>query len=405
MDLLDENKYETPKAPKGRNLVLFLIILSVIFALIIIIAMFMVKERKAKMIKLYINGKKVTNINDYIINDSETSKTYISIKALTTALGYQYNNSAYQEDGIDTTKCFIENQKLIYGFELGSNKVYKYEEQTNLDYQYYYLNTEIKTFNNKLFIDLEDLKVGLNLQCTRNKNNEIYINDIIYLKEKCQEKLADSGYELPDDYNNLKALAYEWIIVKKNDTYGVLNFKLDEIITRRYDSIYFDEQNLNYIVSNSNGKYGIISSDGTVKMQFKYDNLEVLNYENKLYKAKSKDKYGIIKSDGSILVNFEYDDIGFPRDDAKDILYTLIVEKLKIDTSVETPKRTIVVKNNDKYGLVIMETGQLFLPCDELDKIYSIEELGEIKYKAEMNNQVMDLSDYVGRRIRSIVGM
>ena len=405
MDLLDENKNKAPKTSKAKGIILALIIISFILILIIIIAMVIVKDKNDKMVKFYINGKKIENISDLIITDSETSKTYISIRDLANVLGYQYNNSGYQEYGIDTTKCFVKNQQLIYGFELGSNKMYKYEEQTDLDYQYYYLNNEIKTFNNKLFINLDDLKVGLNIQCYKDNNNDIFINDIRYLKETYQGKVLEKGYEIVEEDNSLKTLSYGWIIIKKDDTYGVVNLNLDEVIACRYTSIYFDEQNLNYIVSNNNNKYGVISYDGTVKMQFKYDNLEVLNYENKLYKAESKGKYGIVKFNGNVLVNFEYEDIGFPKDDEKDILYSLIVEKLKIDAAVETPEKTIIVKNNNKYGLVILETGQLFLPCDELDKIYAIEELGEIKYKAEFDKQVMDLSEYVARRIRSIVGM
>ena len=400
MDLLNENKSHNQQKNTGSKIVLMLIILSVILIIGIIAIMVYIQSTKNAKSSIYVNGQKIENTENLIITDTASGEKYIALRDLANLLDYQFNNSGYQEDALETTKCYIKDKKLIAGFELGSKQVYKYEEETNLDYQYLELKNEIKTFNNKLCIALSDITVGLNVEYGIDINNNIIINTIEYLATQYQEKLKDDGYTVAEDQNNQKALAYGYIIVNKDNRYSVLNKRLEEIISSRYTSIYFDEPNSSYIVSNPNGKYGIISTDGTLKMQFIYDGLEVLNYERMLYKAKNGQNYGVIDANGSIVVNLEYDDIGFPSDATSRILYTLIVEKMD-----ETPGETIVVAKNKKYGLVTLKTGEIYLPCDHLDKLYSVSELGQIVYKAEVDKKVYSLSEYLKMRLTQTINL
>ena len=400
MDLLNDNQTQMKQQPAGTKAILVLIILSVILIIGIVILMILIQSTKQARSDLYINGQKIENSRDLLITDTETGKKYISIKDIANLLEYQYNNSGYQGDAIETAKCYIKNKNLIAGFEIGSKRVYKYEEGTDLDYQYFELNNEIKTLNDKICIALEDLTVGINVEYGIDAKGNIIINTIEYLANQYQEKLKDNGYIVAEDQNNQKALAYGYIIVKKDDRYSVLNTKFEEIISSRYTSIYFDEPNMSYIVSNTNGKYGIITTEGTLKMQFIYDGLEVLNYEKMLYKAKNGEKYGVVDANGRIIVSMEYEDIGYPSDPANRILYTLIIEKMD-----ETPGETIVVKKDKKYGLVVLETGELYLPCDHLDKLYSVSELGKIQYKAEADKKTYNLAEYLRMRLTQTLNL
>lgn len=389
MDLLNENQYQKQSSP-GKKLVLILIFLSIVLIVAIICLMVFIKSKEDIKETVYINGKKVENVNDFIVTDSVTGLKYISIKDLATQLGYKFSNSEYKVDGIQTTKCYVRNDKLISCFDLSTKKMFKYDENTNLDYQYYTLVNELKTYNNKLYISLDDINVALNVQYGKDSKSNIVINSVEYLIEQYQDKLKELGYTIVEDQNNRKAIAYGWIIAIKDGIYSILNSNFEEFISSRYKSIYFDECNNSYIVSNNNEKYGIISTDGIVRMQFIFDGLEIINYENMLYKAKNRGQYGIVKKDGTILVNFEYDDIGYPKDNEKQIEYTLIVDKLN-----ETPEKTIVVKKNNKYGLVTLSKGEEVLPCNQLDKLYSIIELGQVVYKVEVEKQILNLSDYL----------
>lgn len=338
---------------------------------------------------MYINEEQKEITPELIVSDSQGNE-YISIKDVAELLSYEYDNGGYKEDGIDTMKCYIKNKNLVSGFELGTNIIYKYEEGTNLDYQYYELNYNIITYDNKLYISMVDLARALNCSCTINSNKEIRINSMENLAKTYEEKLKDSGYVMAQDQNSQKALTYGWIIVSKDGLYSVLDTSLEKIISSKYSSIYFDECNLNYIVSNTSGQYGIIATTGVVQHPLKYDGLELLNYENKLYKVKNNNKYGIIKADGTMLTQIIYDDIGYKADPANKILYTLIIPDLNGKMG-----KTIVVKQNNKYGLVSLKTGEIYLPCDHLDKLYSVYESGEIQYRIEAEKQTIGLLEYL----------
>ena len=391
MDLLNENENQNKsnKSSKMKKLILALIIMSVLLMIVIMIAMVYLQSKNENVGSIIINGEIVQLNNDLIIQDS-TGTQYVSIKDLVSKFGYLYDNSEYGQDGKDSTKCYVKNGNLIYGFELNSQKMFKYEEKTNIDYQYYTLKHAIITYNNKLYIALEDLGVGLNVLFGINAKNDQIINSIEYLSSYYTETLKDSGYTLSEDQNNKKALAYGWIIVKKNNLYCVLDSNYREKVSNKYSYLYFDEQNQNFIVANTDGKYGIITKEGYVQQQLIYDDLQILNYEHMLYKVKNNEKYGILRQDGSRLTPIEYDDIGFPEDKTNRILYTLIMPKVS-----GLDKETIIVKQGEKYGLVAVETGQLVVPCDNIDKIYATNELGEIKYYVEAEKITGLFEDYI----------
>jgi len=407
MDLLNENQYEKPKQTKSKTIIITLLILSIFAVIVILVAMVYLDSHKVVKDTLYINNVQQEIASELIVSDNQGVQ-YISLKDLANLLGYEYYSSEYNNYGTDTAKCYIKNKKLISGFELGSKLIYKYEEETNLDYQYYTLNYDIITYNNKLYIALADLNKAINAQCTINENKEMKINTMEYLATVYGEQLKEKGYTVVTDQNNQKTLAYGWIIVKKNDMYSVLNTEFQEIIGLKYSSIYFDEYNLNYIVSNTSGLYGIISTEGVIEHSLKYDGLEILNYENMLYKVKNNQKYGIMKENGTMLTGIVYDEIGYPADQANKILYTLIIPEVDGKSGP-----TIVVKQNKFYGLVTLQKGETFLPCDHVEKLYSVSELGEtyyrieaefqIEYSSRWEKQTLDLLDYLRLRGTEVV--
>ena len=406
MDLLNENQYGQPKQNKSKAIIITLLILSIFAIIAILVAMVYLDSHKVVNDTLYINNVQQEITEELIVTDNQGVQ-YISIKDLANLLEYEYYSSEYNSYGADTTKCYIKNKKLISGFELGSKQIYKLEEETNLDYQYYELEYDIITYSNKLYIALADLSIAINAQCTINENKEIKINTMEYLASFYGEQLKEEGYTVVADQNSQKALAYGWIIVKKNQMYGVLNTEFQEIIGLKYSSIYFDEYNQNYIVSNTDKLYGIISNAGIIENSLKYDGLEILNYKNMLYKVKNNQKYGIMKENGIMLTEIVYDEIGYPADKANKILYTLIIPEVDGKSG-----NTIVVKQGKYYGLVTLENGETFLECDHVEKLYSISELGEIYYRIDAEFQIegagkekrtLDLLEYLRLRGTEIV--
>lgn len=397
MDLLNENQYKKPESSKGKKIVITLLIISILLAIIIVSVMIYLASNQEIPLTVYINGQVQQETNELIFTDANNNK-YISLKKLSEILGYKYYNSVYQIAGEETDKCYIENDGLISGFESDSNKIYKYEENTNLDYQYYELKHNVIIYNNKLYIALEDLQLALNIGLEFDSgNNTIALNSMEYLAESYQEKLKESGYIVVTDKNNQKALAYGWIIVSKNNIWGVLDTNFEEKVGSRYSSIYFDEKNSNYIVSDSAGRYGIITNEGLPKQSLMYEGLEIINYEYMLYKVKNNNKYGIIKEDGTMLTDIIYDEIGYQPDRVNKVLYTLVIPEIYEDIG-----KTVVVKQNDKYGLIYLETGEIFLPCDHLERLYSIYDMGKVQYRVEFTvdrqTVILELAEYLKER-------
>ena len=394
MDLLNQNQYQEPKKSKSKKLVLTLLIVSIILAIAIMCLIVYLKSNMVIETTLYINNEQ-KEIKTGLFVTGNDGKQYIALKELAELLGYVYDNSEYQKFGMDTSKCYVKNKNLITGFEQDTNRIYKYEEGTNLDYQYYNLSSNIIMYNNNLYIAMEDLKLALNVKYEKNVNNAIKINTMEYLANMYQEQIKDSGYIIASDQNNQKALAYGWIIVKnKNNICSVLNTNFDEIIGAKYSSIYFDEYNNNFIVSNTSGQFGIIATNGTILQPLKFDDLKVLNYENMLYKVANNNKYGIMKKDGTMLTkDIIYDEIGYEAEPDKKIVYTLIVPDIDGKSG-----QTIVVKQNGKYGLIYLKDGETYLPCDHVDKLYAVNELGKIEFRVEAEKQTVKLSDYLEAR-------
>lgn len=385
MNLLEENQTNKPKATKGEKTVKMLLVLSVILVIVIICLMVYLKSggKNNNKITIKINGEEKVSTEGLIVNSTEGVR-YISLRELSDLLGYKFDNSDYKEFITDKNKAYIKNGSLISGFETNSKKMYKYEEKTNIDYQYYELNYEILKYNEQIYIAIADLPLALNVQCQMDTNN-IIINTTEYLKTNYQEKFKD--YKITDNQNDLKALTYGWIIVSKDELWGVLDTNGNELINCRYSTMTFDESSLNFITSNSRGKYGIVSIDKTIQT-FIYDKIEILNYEHELYKILNDNKYGIMRKDGSLLANIEYDKIG-----DEGAVYTLIIPEQK-DSEIDVPE-SIVVQKDGKYGLIAINDGNNVLPCDHLNKIYSVENMGTIDYMVEVNNEKMALIDYL----------
>lgn len=392
MDLLNKNVNQAPQEVKGKKIVLLLLILSILMAIMIVIVMVYIVTNKTDTPKLYVDNQLIEN-SDSIVKSDEEGNKYISLKDLSELLNYEYVNNEYGKYGVDTAKCYIKNKKLITGFESDSNRIYKYEEGTNIDYQSYILDSNIISFENMLYINVNDIQIALNAVCTANQKQDFYIFSNEYLVSMYTEKLKDTGYTLATNQNELKALSYGYVIASRNGMYGVLNENLEEIINTKYLSIVFDEYYMNYIVSNANKQYGILSKNGTIEQTLKYDGLEILNYENKLYKVKNNSKYGIMKQDGTMLTDIIYDEIGYKPTENNKTLYTLIIPKQNGITDEK-----IVVKKDEKYGLINLNDGKTYLPCDHLVKLYAINELGEVQYKIEAEERTMDLVDYLKLR-------
>ena len=396
MSLLREDEDEVlPKeSNKKKKMVLTLLIISIILLVLAIAIVSVLPNKQNNALTLTIDNLN-REIAENLLISNEQKVTYISLNKLSSMIGYKYLQGGYLEFTEDLTKCYLENDYQVIGFEANSNKIYKTKQDSNVDYQYYELSNNIVKSGNDLYIALDDLNVGCNVvyNYSQEKNN---IN-IETPKFKAEQKNAtfteNSQYSnVSEEFDNQKAVSYNMLVVTdKSKKVGVVTNDLATVISAKYSSMLFDEYTQKFIVSNNN-KYGVISKDGKLIIDLKYEDIEIIKYEPLLYKVKQNNKYGIIDKDGNILVELEYDSLGYPGNKLIGANATLLIKDINKEGD------GIVVQKNNKYGVVSLATGKIIGAC-ELDAIYSkTDELGRDSYYIRLQDKEYTLKEYIDIR-------
>lgn len=107
MDLLNQNQYQEPQKSKSKKLILVLLMFSIIFAIGILCLMVYLKSNMTNGTTLYINGEQKEIASDLLITGSDGNQ-YIALRKLAELLGYGFDNSEYNNYGMDTTKCYVK---------------------------------------------------------------------------------------------------------------------------------------------------------------------------------------------------------------------------------------------------------------------------------------------------------
>ena len=385
MNLLEENR--KPEKTGKQKFILFLLVISIILLVITIGAigiLLSIGTKTPKTTKIKINNKDATTVSQNFMITTTEGQTYISLKELASLLNYTYYNGGYLEFSENKAKCYIDNEYEIIGFEKNSNKIYKLVLNDKLGYQYFELNNNIIYSNDLLYINANDLQIALNVVI---QNGNIWTTGgmlTVY-----QTEISKIGYSnIDSNQNNLKALAYNLIVVNKESRKGLINLNLEEIVGTKYNTMEFVELTNDFIVS-SNGKFGIIKSTGETKVSLIYDDIKIFSYEPLLYIAKKDNQFGIIDKDGLIVASPVYDKIGFDENKTQNIESTLVIPEI-----INGIGKTIVVEKDNKYGLVEIDRRIIILDC-VFDGIYARNIEDGVNYFAKSNGQEYSLYDYL----------
>ena len=372
MDLLGQDTQKKQKT-NGQKIVLMLLITSIVLAFFIVVMIIALQGNKTKTLKLLINGQD-TKINQNMLIADENGVNYISLEQLSKLIGYNYLRGGYGEYVEDNTKCYLESANRIIGFEVNSNKIYKTTQTSQTDYEYYNLNNKIMQLNDTLYIALDDLNVGCNVQYKF--SNEQYVITIDTVENLAKEYVASfepKGLIINEDIQNKEAIIYNMVVVaNESGKLGVVDSNTNIIIGHKYATMEFDEFSQNFIVSNDN-KFGVISKKGNIIVELKYESINIINYSPLLYEVKLENKVGVLDETGKLIVNIAYDGLGFSEK-------TTLTEPILIIKKLTKNQDAMVVFNLGKYGLVNLSTGENILNC-ELEKIYArTNDSGEKQY-------------------------
>lgn len=346
------------KNKKMMKIIIILIILLLIISISLGVAIYFLKLQQFKFV---VDGSSIEKSDGiFIINED---KVYVSIKDISSIIGYKYYNGGYKQYTEDSNKCYVQNDDEVCMFEKDSNKIYK-TVPDEIDYEYFSLSEPIKNINGKLYTTLEGIGKACNLATQYNKEqNQITINTLPFLANYYTKNFKNSA--VAKDFKNQKALLYGLMVVQdventendgnnKNVNYGIYSTSGEEIVGTKYTDIEFIESTEEFIVKTSENKVGIITSKGETKVKPQYDNLKQIDKDLNLYLATNNGKQGVIEKNGKILIYLEYDKIGidltqFQNNDVKNsyLLYD----------------NAIPVEQNGKWGMYDKK-GNLILPIE-----------------------------------------
>ena len=393
MTLLDQEVKK--QEPKGKKIVLFLLILSV-FALIMIIVMMMaLSGKEVKELTLSINGAN-TAIEEGLLTTDDNGVNYISIQKIAKPIGFNYLTGEYKQYNEDTTntKCYLESANQVIQFEAGNKRIYKINPTSNLDYEEYELSNIILKQNNLLYIALDDINIALNVIYSYSQNdNKIVLNTVetLYTQYKADISTQTNNalVEISDSFNNKKAIAYGMLVVSnESKKWGVVNAAdFSTIIGNKYSSIEFIESAGVFIVSDNN-KYGVISKEKLI-IDLNYEAINVINNNPLCYEVKVAENHAIVDGEGKLITNNLYNSLGYNSQTSLEES-VLVIKKL----GNKDKANILVVCKDEKYGLLNLDDRTTIGDCI-LDKIYSKTENGEKVYYIQLQGQEILLDKYL----------
>ena len=454
MESIPENNKTVSKVKIWLIIVIVLIILLIIAAVVI----WLYSQNLAKnSFKFYLDGKLQSGYEEdmFLI---EGDKVYVSIKRIAPFLGYTAYNGGYEQYTEDRSKCNVTNLKEAVSFEVNSNKIYKYNllDTNNSESQTFTLDEPVIAFGSDLYISSEGLARAYNIMFSRDAaNNTVTIYTLNYLVNYYSDQVDNAAitsdttdFSDSERFNNQKAVLYDMMIVKDDRTnqYGVVSISnpTNQIIGARYASIEFMEGSNDFIVETKDAKVGIIGSDGITKIKLEYDDIKEIDKNLGLYLVTSNNKQGVVNRNGKIIVYQEYDQIGLSNTindenvTNKYILYdncipvkrnnlwglidvngnlilpieydgfgcsaNTAIDATAADVLIIPDINGIVVEKDEingnarvkKYGIVNSD-GTLFINIT-LDSIYSLTSQGEVTYYALVQDQAIDIVNYVNEQ-------
>lgn len=307
-----------------RKILVAIMILLLIIIFVIIALLLNIQKNTFKVIK---DGEEVTNTSDLIKTVGNT--TYISIQDFAKIVGAEYSKGEYKVFSSDEDKCYIKSTTETASFYLNSNKVCKLKvNDLSENYDVFTFNDNIIQISGKFYAPIDAVKVGFNvkIQLTQNRMlittlDKLLKNIDSSLNENAKDENATYSSLLEEEFDNQKAVLYDYIILSKKDSglYSLIKTNGEQILPDKYKNIKFLESTKEFIVTNSLDKMGIVDQNGKNKVEQLYDSIKVINSNPKLYLVELNEKFGVIDENGNTIVYPEYDNIGVDTTVYKDL--------------------------------------------------------------------------------------
>ncbi len=225
--------------------------------------------------------------------------------------------------------------------------------------------------------------------CTQNVNyeNGTYETKVINKKGQTQYKGYSSVEPIQNvDSQNVVTYEGEILKVRKDDKYGIIDYKGHELLPCQYDAIEPIKGTRKSILIQKDGKYGLMDDTGSIIIETEYAEIKALNeeYSNGYVVKNSDGKYGLIKYTKEMVLEVKYDAIDpvcgndlyvVTENGTKQVVKTKgeKVFDVTVDAITDINENGMIVRKNNQYG-IIDHSGEEKIKCQYQDLQYAFSE-------------------------------
>ena len=330
-------------------------------------------QSEKEVANFILNSNKVYKLD--LTNSTDNYEYVYSDKPVKANGGVLYATSEMIEDAFNVSFEYNKEENKItiltmpYLLEFYSSKV--------LDYGYTGINEMFanqKTVLNDMLVVQKGNKYGV-IDITGNAILETKYDNITYIPN-VGDFFVESGKKVG--------------IISKNSKTKV---QID------YDSIELMDSDLELYVAKKDNKYGVIDFKGNEKIFIENDeigmnisNFEKNNIKNKyilagnLIPARRDKLWGLYDKNGNLVVEFQYDSFGYVASSNKNAYNLLVI-----------PDYNVIVACKDKKYTLLSSTGQELFASPVADDIYMTISENVKHYYISVNDRTMDATVYLDK--------
>ena len=187
------------------------------------------------------------------------------------------------------------------------------------------------------------------------------------------------------DLNNNLWFENDILAVKKDEKYGLIDFRGRELLKCEYDQIQTLKGNEKSILIKKDNQYGLVDNIGMIIIEPEYKEIQSISdkYEDGYIVVTNDDKYGVIARNKSVVIEPKYQQIAKIKGNDNYVVKEndkwKIIDKLgntyledKFEQVVSINGVNVIVKNKDKYSVMNL-AGEIKLPEEYQEIVYAFD--------------------------------
>ncbi|MEG1506227.1 MAG: hypothetical protein RR478_01880 [Bacilli bacterium] len=345
------------------------------------------------------------------------SKTELTINELYDNVSF-YNDSTFMVKEKDNTKLIDKNLKLIENIKVKSENVFclyddYYLVKVNDNYilkrkgsiiekDIQFINPELSKTD--LYQDSDSFYVSyIYLYNVISGKNTLKLND--YVSAGSLLYNASNGEIIDTEVVSVEVVNKNYLYIKTINKEYLYDTKNNKKILEDYKFNFTKNKGNEFIIIEKNNKYGIATYDGKVILYPDYDDISIMSNNKNVIAVKKGEYYGLINKSADIILPFIYDtirvynDIYFAFKNNDVIIYDKNNKVLSENTYKIKDINTLIINEYDDFytlevvmdkslekKLIITKEGQINLVDDIIKIKYSDIFTGKEKFIVDIDN-------------------